>query len=218
MPKKNVDYARTVIYKIVSKDLAVKELYVGSTTDLVKRRYFHKNASTNENIKCYTFPVYIFIRANGGFENWDVIQIEEFPCKTSAQQRTRERYWLETLGATLNSSRPIKTSADVVLDKHADYVTNRDTIIEKAKKYRLDHLDQVTEAHKKYYAEHRPDLLKKMKEYRLKNLDALRAADNKYKAVILKCDCGADLQRASMPYHKKSKKHLDALAKQAQNQ
>ena len=32
MPRKVVDYSKTVIYKIVCKDLNITELYVGHTT------------------------------------------------------------------------------------------------------------------------------------------------------------------------------------------
>jgi hypothetical protein len=42
MPKKNIDYSKTVIYKICCKDLSISNLYIGNTTNLVKRRYQHK--------------------------------------------------------------------------------------------------------------------------------------------------------------------------------
>ena len=42
MPKKNIDYSKTIIYKIVCKDLAVKDVYVGSTTHFINRKYGHK--------------------------------------------------------------------------------------------------------------------------------------------------------------------------------
>ena len=33
MPRKEIDYSKTVIYKIVCNDLNVKDVYVGHTTD-----------------------------------------------------------------------------------------------------------------------------------------------------------------------------------------
>ena len=38
MPRKAIDYSRTIIYKIVCNDLNVEECYVGSTTDFSKRK------------------------------------------------------------------------------------------------------------------------------------------------------------------------------------
>ena len=37
MPRQNVDYSKTVIYKIVCNDENVDYLYIGSTTDITKR-------------------------------------------------------------------------------------------------------------------------------------------------------------------------------------
>jgi len=74
-----MDYSKTVMYKIVCKDVEIKELYVGSTTSLVKRRYLHKSDCFNANSKRHNFYVYQFIRENGGWDNWEVIQIEGLP-------------------------------------------------------------------------------------------------------------------------------------------
>ena len=42
MPKNNINYSNTIIYKIVCNDLNVKELYIGSTTDFYNRKSNHK--------------------------------------------------------------------------------------------------------------------------------------------------------------------------------
>jgi hypothetical protein len=36
MPKVDMDYLKTTIYKIVCNDVNVKELYVGSTTNFIQ--------------------------------------------------------------------------------------------------------------------------------------------------------------------------------------
>jgi predicted GIY-YIG superfamily endonuclease len=101
-----IDYSRTIIYKLVCKDPTITDCYVGATTDFTQRRYRHKNNCINEKQKEYDFTVYRFIRANGGFANWDMIMVEEYSCENSIQSATRERYWLETLRATLNINVP----------------------------------------------------------------------------------------------------------------
>ena len=43
------DYTKAVIYKICCKDVEVKDEYIGSTLDFLKRRQCHKTRCTNEN-------------------------------------------------------------------------------------------------------------------------------------------------------------------------
>ena len=49
MPKKNIDYSKTIIYKIVCKDINIKDCYVGSTTDFIRRKNRHKLNSKRNN-------------------------------------------------------------------------------------------------------------------------------------------------------------------------
>ena len=66
MPKEVIDYSNTIIYKIVCNDPNITDCYVGSTTNIVKRRQSHKSVCNNENSKLFNFYVYQFIRENGG--------------------------------------------------------------------------------------------------------------------------------------------------------
>ncbi len=109
MPRKPINFALLKIYKICCLDLAVKDEYVGSSTEMSKRRCGHKSMCTNPKSNEYNFYVYQFIRAHGGWDNWQIVVIEEFACENKEQARTRERHWMETLGATLNSRSPIVT-------------------------------------------------------------------------------------------------------------
>ena len=49
MPRLPIDYANTVIYKIVCNDLSITELYVGHTTDFIRRKWSHRNNCIYEN-------------------------------------------------------------------------------------------------------------------------------------------------------------------------
>ena len=108
MPRNPIDYSRTVIYKIVCKDPAVTDCYVGMTTNLTKRKTNHKTHCNNEfgygNSDCY---LYHFIRANGGYANWDYVVLEEGSFKNKNEAHSRERYWLEHEGASLNCIMPV---------------------------------------------------------------------------------------------------------------
>jgi hypothetical protein len=102
MPNTNCDYSRIVIYKIVCNDLNIIDCYVGHTTDFIKRKYKHKHNTIHNDSY-----VYQYIRDNGGWINWTMIEIEKYPCSDGNEARTKERFWCEQLVSTLNSIKPI---------------------------------------------------------------------------------------------------------------
>ena len=146
MPKKEIDYSKSIIYKIVCKDPEVKECYVGSTTDLTRRRQGHKNTCNNVNDKRSDLYVYRFIRENGGFDNWEVVKIEDYPCENREDLHKRERYNLETLKASLNTVIPSRKEKE---QKKEYYLKNRDKFIE----YTRKHQKQFYEKAKKHLKE-----------------------------------------------------------------
>lgn len=109
MPKKNVDYSKTIIYKIVCNDLNVKDIYVGSTSDFTRRKYTHKCVCCTPTHNAHNIKIYQTIRANGGWNNWAMVMIETYPCNNKLECVARERYWLEQLQANLNSCIPGRT-------------------------------------------------------------------------------------------------------------
>ena len=130
MPAKEIDYSTTVIYKIVCNDLAVTDLYVGSTTNFRNRKNGHKSlCNSNKEIKRYNLKIYKTIKDNGGWENWTMVQIEEYPCANGNEARARERYWFEQLNATLNTAYPQRNLAEY-------YIANKDKILEHQKEYK----------------------------------------------------------------------------------
>jgi hypothetical protein len=131
MPRKIIDYSKTVMYKIVSNDLNIRECYVGSTTEFTKRKWSHKSSCTNANSKKYNFKVYKFIRDNGDWHNWSMVLIEMFPCTNHLESLQRERYWCENLNASLNSLVPSRTNKEYTLDHK-----------EQIKQYNVDNREQ----------------------------------------------------------------------------
>ena len=57
------------------------------------------------NNKNYNLYVYGFIRANGGWAEWEMIQIEEYDCCSKRELEFREEQIRTELNATLNSQR-----------------------------------------------------------------------------------------------------------------
>jgi hypothetical protein len=137
MPRKIIDYSKTIMYKIVSKDLNNNYIYVGSTTDFAKRKYNHKSSCTNENHSHFNFKVYKTIRENGGWNEFEMIEIEKYPCNDSNESAARERYWKEHFNANMNSNIP---GAFNELGK-----------IEYDRKYQIDNKKQINECKKQKF-------------------------------------------------------------------
>ena len=66
MPKTPIDYSKTTIYKLVNYDCP-ENIYVGSTTNWVKRKQNHKESTLNPKSVKYHLKVYCTIRDNGGW-------------------------------------------------------------------------------------------------------------------------------------------------------
>jgi len=128
MAPKNIDYSKTVMYKIVCNDLSIKDCYVGHISDFRKRKYNHKNTCNNNISK---FKVYQFIRVHGGWENWTMVMIEQYPCNNVLEASRRERYWVEQLNATLNTCVPSRTNKQYNEETNCNkkyYELNKDKI------------------------------------------------------------------------------------------
>ncbi len=144
MPRNEIDYSKTIIYKIVCNDLTVTDCYVGSTTDFKTRKCAHKNNCNNENGTKYDLKIYKMIRDNGGWSNWSMIQIELYPCKDSNEAHSRERYWYENLNAKLNTQMPNRTGKEYI------------------SKYQDDHKEHLKEYKAKYYEENKDRIKEKI--------------------------------------------------------
>ena len=144
MPKKEIDYKKAMIYKICCNDLKVKDIYVGSTTEFTKRKNSHKSRCHKENNKCFNFNVYRSIRDNGGWDNWSMILIENYPCNNNNELKSRERYYIETLNAKLNMTIPNRT-------KQEQYQETKEQCAIKAKTYYVNNKEQIINRIRKNY-------------------------------------------------------------------
>ena len=122
MPKKNSNYAKCVIYKLVSYDTTLIECYVGHTTNFTQRKRYHKNAYFNENHPNHSCPVYKFMKKHGGWENFVMLQMEEFPCETKREAELREEFWRKKLNATLNANQAFTTPEERRIQTNNNYV------------------------------------------------------------------------------------------------
>jgi hypothetical protein len=106
MPKP-VDYSNTIIYKITCKDPNIHDVYVGHTTNFVRRKYDHKHTCTNTTSDSYNCKLYEVIRNNGGWDNWKMEIVDLFNCKDLYGARKKEHKYFVSLKATLNTMEPV---------------------------------------------------------------------------------------------------------------
>ena len=87
------------IYKITPIH-ECKALYIGSTTNFKRRLSQHKKNSTNKFKKEF---LYKYIRAMGGFDQFKMEKVIEYPCETRAEGLKKEKEFISEMKANLNS-------------------------------------------------------------------------------------------------------------------
>ena len=84
-------YLNSVVYKISCKDETINEVYIGSTTNFMKRKNAHKYSCNNKNSESYNNPIYNLIRTNGGFKNWDIKIVSKINCSNKRSLEKHEQ-------------------------------------------------------------------------------------------------------------------------------
>jgi hypothetical protein len=110
MPKSELDYSNTIIYKITCKNKDITDVYVGHTTNFVQRKHAHKQGCINNKSANHNCKLYEVIRANGGWANWHMEIINFFNCADHYAARKKEQEYFIELKATLNSIEPFPKS------------------------------------------------------------------------------------------------------------
>jgi hypothetical protein len=205
---------QATIYQIKSEKFEF-ESYVGSTTNFKQRRKSHKLACTNSRIKGYNYPVYKFIRENGGWDDWEMIKLFDVTVKDRKELYKIEGHCVKDYGGTLNRQIPGRTQREY-------WLQNKEKIQASQRKYNVKNKTHKRNYDKIYSAKHKTRLKGKQRQYRernkeliniknriyrKKNIDKIKARD-KEKTT---CECGSVLSRANMARHKKSAKHFQFM-------
>jgi hypothetical protein len=210
-----LNYSNGVIYKICCKDAAITESYVGSTCDFRRRKTEHKYSCNNEKSSNHNYPVYRFIRDNGGFSNWEMIEIKKVNCNDKRELEMKEREYLEMLGGVLNKCVPSRGSVEY-------YNINKEKSNKNTKAYYLAHKEQLNEYHKEYYETNKEQLKENGKIYREANKEQINENHKAYRlankkeikekaSVKFNCGCGGRFTKSHKSRHLKSPKHQKYL-------
>jgi len=154
MPRTPINFANTQIYRFVCNDINIINTYVGSTTNWSHRKTTHKCCCINPNNKGHQFNVYQVIRANGGWNNWNMVLVENYPCNGRREAEQREQYWKEYYNDNMGMNKAFRTEEQRVEYKE----THKEQLAEQNAKYRATHKEQKAEYDAKYNA------LKKIKQ------------------------------------------------------
>lgn len=160
-------YRNGKIYRLVNS--VDTEIYVGSTcTSLSKRIYKHKSDAkeqTDRRVYAHLNPI--------GWDNVDIILIEEYPCQNKMELERRERHWIETLKASLNTYLPTRSHKEYDEDnkekRHEYYEENKKLILENKREYYEKNKEVIAENKREYVENNKDKIAEYQKEYRENN-------------------------------------------------
>mgnify|MGYP003679394131 CR=1 FL=1 len=214
------DYSTSVIYQIICNDDNVKETYWGSTIDFDERYNTHKQVCSNHNHKNHHYKVYKFIRSTGGFSNWTMKKVKNYPCETKLELRKEEQTYIDIDRSMCLNDKDAYCNEEGRLAKQKKwYQDNKEEIMIKRKKYTEEHKEEIAIKQKQYRQDNNEKLSIQKKQYNKDNKEKLfiqqkqYREDNKdrisaYKGTKHNCECGAGFTNGSKSQHYKSNKHI----------
>ena len=176
MPTKPIDYSNVSFDKLCCNDPSITDIYVGHTTNFTRRKNHHKHSCNTEHYTHdthYNVYVYRFIRENGGWNNWSMIELCSKSCENKRDAERVERQYIENLCATLNKRIPIRTNEEwrelhkeELKEQSKNYKElNKEELIKKNKQYRELHKDEIKEKRKQYRELHKDEIKEKKRQY-----------------------------------------------------
>jgi hypothetical protein len=210
-----VNYSKGLIYKLCCNENDVKDIYVGSTTNFIRRKCSHKSCCTNPNDKAYNYEVYKFIRDNGGWSNWSMILVREYKTTDKLKLKRKERKYIQKLGATLNCTIPTRTQKEYYEENKSDirkiqkeyYQENKQYFEKYSKLYRDTNKLDIQKVKKEYYERNKESIKEHQKQYNERNKDAI----NLHRNERIQCECGCIISRRNIARHQKAPKHMQLI-------
>jgi len=168
------------IYKLCCRNPLVKELYVGSTKNLKTRESMHRSSCKNN----FKSNLYNFIREHGGYDNWEMVVLEDYNGSSRLDLLKRERHWLESFNSTLNIRIPSRTFSE----------------------YQSVNKVQTSLYNRQYYLKNKDHLQEEKHKYYLKN----KLGDDE--KIYIECECKAVILAINIEVHEGTHKHKKYLS------
>ena len=167
------------IYKICCEDASIADFYVGSSKNIRDRKSKHKGVCNNETWRGHNYKIYQTIRANGGWNNWRMVVIEEMSNTTLIGARIREEFHRVELKATLNTYSAYTGLTKEEYKKKYDE-THSEEKKEYNKEYNATHKEEIAE----YYQKNKEYIDERQKKYQKTHKDELNRKKREYRARI----------------------------------
>ena len=158
------------------------------------------------------------MRANGGWDEWEMHILEVRVC-TSSQAKRIEGDLIKMSGSTLNTNVAGRTRKEWYQDNRVRIAKkdaernvkyredNRVRIAEKKAKYYENNKERIAEQKAKYYENNKELIVEKDAKYRTDNREKIAAR----RSVKHACDCGGRYTHANRTLHNRSKRHQDHI-------
>jgi hypothetical protein len=223
-----------IIYKIYCKNNEITDEYYGHTSAFRARKCHHKGQCNNETNNTEKYKI---IRLNGGWDNWDMVPIEEIKNCSLINAKIREQYYIDLNKSDMNKYKAYITEEQTKEEKKQYYKENKEYFAEKSKiyyeenkehhkeyikiyyennkeqlkdynkEYRDNNKEKIVEKSKKYRDNNKEKITEKNKEYRENNKEKI-AEKSKEKMT---CVCGSAFRFCAKSRHEKTKKHCDFI-------
>jgi hypothetical protein len=199
-------------------DVELENIYIGSTANFRMRKCQHKNSCNSVNDRNHNESKYQYIRDNGGWDNWKMVWIEDYPCKSKRELLLREDEVMLQYQNRLNKRKAHMTYEEKKEKQKKYHQDNRDKILEQQKEYKQANREIILQKNKEYYKDNHEKLLQKNKEYKQANCEIILQKNKEYRQnnrekiaekikEKIKCDiCGNEITKYNLPRHQKSLK------------
>jgi hypothetical protein len=152
---------------------------------MIRRKQGHKTCCNNNK----DINVYNFINSYGGWSNWSMILVEQVSCKNSYEARAKEREYIVSLKATLNSIIPNRTPEEYRGDNKSEIAEyckqyqeeNKSELAAYQKQYRKDNKSKIAALNKQYQENNKSKIAAERKQYRENNKIQLAAYQKEYR-------------------------------------
>jgi len=165
--------------------------YVGSTNNIKKRCWKHKNACWDENKRAYNYPLYQHIRKKNIDIELEILGVYKRKCSKRIKLLV-EKYYINKYDSINNGLNNVKAFVNRKKYEKKWREENKDKIKKYDKEYREENKDKRKKYAKKYD-----------KEYREKNKEKI-SQKGKVKIKCPKCNCL--IRKDGLKTHQKTKK------------
>ena len=177
------DFSLGKIYKIISNNPDITEVYYGSTCQrllssrMASHRACYKRWLAGKSGWCATYDLF----EKYGVEQFHIELIEDFPCENREQLHTQENIYIRG-NECVNKHSAIRT-----LEEKKEYMKQY------SKQYSIDNKEKLKQYDKKYQIANKETISIKKKQK-------------------IKCECGCEISREGLIVHIKTEKHKSLIA------